>query len=91
MSEALIECTIESQQGAAFINDDQEKSLDFDLYVVASASTEQQNWQASSMPGVWRKRLEMIGTELPQLTILVKFDPDSYFQAHEHIGGEEFF
>ncbi|MCW8930706.1 MAG: cupin domain-containing protein [Gammaproteobacteria bacterium] len=81
---------IESQQTAAFTNDDQEQTLNADFSVVAFVSTEQQNWQSSPMPGVWRKRLELIGKELPQLTTLVRFEPDSYFEAHEHDGGEEF-
>lgn len=90
MSDVLTECLIENKQNAAFINDDQAQSLNADFSIVAFVSTEQLNWQASPMPGVWRKRLELIGKELPQLTTLVKFEPGSYFEVHEHDGGEEF-
>ncbi len=47
-------------------------------------------WSASPSPGVWRKRLHLVGdTESGQVTSLVRFDPGAGFPTHDHPGGEE--
>ena len=43
------------------------------------------------MAGVSRRKLDRIGDEVARATSLVKYDPNSYFSAHTHGGGEEFF
>lgn len=48
-------------------------------------------WEASPMTGVQRRKLDRIGDEVARATSLVKYDPESYFSAHTHGGGEEFF
>jgi len=48
-------------------------------------------WEASPMVGVNRRKLDRIGDEVARATSLVKYDPKSYFNAHTHSGGEEFF
>lgn len=48
-------------------------------------------WQASPMPGVWRKRLARAEAESGHATSLVHYDAGSCFSAHEHPGGEEIF
>lgn len=48
-------------------------------------------WEASPMAGVARRKLDRIGDEVARATSLVKYDPNSYFSAHTHGGGEEFF
>lgn len=52
--------------------------------------TNQMDWQASPAPGVWRKRLELIGdTEKGMVTSVVRFDPGCGFPEHDHPFGEE--
>lgn len=48
------------------------------------------NWLASPMPGVERRMLDRIGTEVARATTIVRYAPDSHFSAHTHAGGEEF-
>ena len=48
------------------------------------------DWQASSLPGVWRRMLERDGEEVARATSVVRYDPGSAIDAHEHGGGEEF-
>jgi len=64
-------------------------NADFSKRVVID--TEAMPWEASPMPGVKRRKLDRIGEEVARATSLVKYDPDSYFSAHTHGGGEEFF
>ena len=64
-------------------------NADFSKRVVID--TEAMLWEASPMPGVKRRKLDRIGEEVARATSLVKYDPDSYFSAHTHGGGEEFF
>ncbi len=73
----------------AFIDDDQEEQINSDCSLFVSVNTEQISWQNSPMSGVQRKRLELIGIKKPQITTIVKFAPESYFELHEHDGGEE--
>ena len=49
------------------------------------------NWVNSPAAGVDRMMLDRIGDEVARATTIVRFAPDSYFDAHTHGGGEEFF
>jgi len=51
--------------------------------------TNQQEWQASPMAGVWRKPLAREAAEHGHTTSVVRFDPGSYFSTHSHPVGEE--
>lgn len=43
-------------------------------------------------PGVWRKRLELLGdSESGRVTSVVRFDPGARFPEHDHPQGEEIF
>ncbi|MEM1110401.1 MAG: cupin domain-containing protein [Pseudomonadota bacterium] len=47
-------------------------------------------WVESPLPGVERRMLERDGGEVARATSIVRYAPDSYFDAHTHSGGEEF-
>jgi len=47
-------------------------------------------WVDSPLPGVQRRMLERDGDEVARATTIVRFAPESYFDAHIHGGGEEF-
>ncbi|MEO0325863.1 MAG: cupin domain-containing protein [Myxococcota bacterium] len=47
-------------------------------------------WVPSPMPGVERRMLERIGTEVARATTIVRYAPGSAFSPHVHGGGEEF-
>ena len=49
------------------------------------------DWVPSPMAGVERQMLDRIGDEVARATSIVRYAPDSYFSAHTHGGGEEFF
>lgn len=51
--------------------------------------TNDQKWQASPMPGVWRKPLAREEKERGHATSLVKYDAGSSFSEHDHPQGEE--
>ena len=63
-------------------------NADFSKRVVIE--TETVPWEESPMSGVQRRELDRIGEEVARATSLVKYDPESYFSAHTHSGGEEF-
>lgn len=46
-------------------------------------------WQKSPANGVERMMLDRIGDEVARATTIVRFAPNSYFDAHSHDGGEE--
>jgi len=47
-------------------------------------------WQPSPSGGVWRKRLDLIGSaEAGRVTSVVRYEPGSAFPAHSHPDGEE--
>ena len=48
-------------------------------------------WVDSPMSGVQRRMLDRVGEEVARATSLVRYAPGSYFSAHTHGGGEEFF
>ena len=48
------------------------------------------DWQASPSTGVWRKRLDLIGSvESGRVTSVVRYEPGSTFPTHCHPEGEE--
>lgn len=51
---------------------------------------EDYNWIGSPATGVERMMLDRIGDEVARATTIVRFAPESYFDAHSHGGGEEF-
>ncbi len=62
-------------------------NMQFDKTVVIN--TAEQEWQASPMPGVWRKPLARESAEHGHTTSIVRYDPGSSFSSHEHPLGEE--
>lgn len=51
---------------------------------------ENYNWVDSPATGVERMMLDRIGDEVARATTIVRFAPNSSFDAHSHGGGEEF-
>ncbi len=47
-------------------------------------------WIDSPLPGVQRRMLERDGEEVARATTIVRYAPVSCFNAHTHIGGEEY-
>jgi anti-sigma factor ChrR (cupin superfamily) len=47
-------------------------------------------WVESPLPGVERRMLERDGGEVARATSIVRYAPNSRFDAHTHGGGEEF-
>ncbi|NEZ55720.1 cupin domain-containing protein [Adonisia turfae] len=62
-----------------------------DLTERAVVNTENLPWIDSPMAGVQRRMIERDGAEVARATSLVRYAPGSYFSAHTHGGGEEFF
>jgi len=62
-------------------------NMQFDQYVVID--TNEQEWKASPMPGVWRKPLAREAAEHGHTTSIVRYDPGSSFSPHQHPLGEE--
>lgn len=52
---------------------------------------EDYDWVRSPAGGVDRMMLDRVGDEVARATSLVRFAPDSWFDAHTHGGGEEYF
>ena len=48
-------------------------------------------WMASPATGVSRKYLDRIGDEVGRATSIVRYEPNAFFDAHTHEGGEEIF
>ncbi|EAQ26124.1 cupin domain-containing protein [Roseovarius sp. 217] len=63
-------------------------NADFSQRVVVRP--EDYDWVQSPATGVERMMLDRIGDEVARATTLVRFAPESYFDAHTHGGGEEF-
>lgn len=63
-------------------------NADFSQRVVVRP--EDYDWVKSPAPGVERMMLDRIGDEVARATTIVRFAPDSWFDAHTHDGGEEF-
>lgn len=62
-------------------------NMDFDQRIVID--TQQQDWVASPMTGVWRKPLAREEAERGHATSIVKYDAGASFRAHDHPLGEE--
>jgi len=62
-------------------------NMQFDQSVVVN--TNEQEWEASPMPGVWRKPLAREAAEHGHTTSIVRYDPGSSFSSHQHPLGEE--
>jgi anti-sigma factor ChrR (cupin superfamily) len=65
-----------------------ELNSDFSKRVVIRP--EDYNWVKSPAAGVTRMMLDRIGDEVARATTIVKFVPNSSFDAHAHGGGEEY-
>ncbi len=63
-------------------------NADFSQRVVVRP--EDYDWVASPASGVDRMMLDRIGEEVARATTIVRFAPNSQFDAHSHGGGEEF-
>jgi anti-sigma factor ChrR (cupin superfamily) len=63
-------------------------NADFSQRVVVRPSD--YNWVSSPAGGVDRMMLDRIGDEVARATTIVRFAPNSYFDAHTHDGGEEY-
>jgi anti-sigma factor ChrR (cupin superfamily) len=64
-------------------------NLDFSKHVFIDSHLE--DWHASPMPGVWRKRLAREDAEQGHATSIVKYDAGASFNSHPHPLGEEIF
>lgn len=64
-------------------------NADFNQRVVIKP--EDHKWVDSPMPNVTRMMLDRVGAESARATTIVKFEPNSEFSEHTHIGGEEFY
>ncbi len=62
-------------------------NMQFDQSVVIN--TGEMEWEASPMPGVWRKPLAREAAEHGHTTSVVRFDAGSSFSPHLHPRGEE--
>ncbi len=56
----------------------------------ASAHDAETTWVPSPMPGVERRMLDRIGSEVARATTVVRYAAGSHFSPHVHTGGEEF-
>ncbi|KHQ53279.1 cupin domain-containing protein [Mameliella alba] len=65
-----------------------ELNADFSKRVVIRP--EDYQWRPSPANGVERMMLDRIGDEVARATTVVRFAPNSQFDAHTHGGGEEF-
>ncbi|MCP4433071.1 MAG: DUF4437 domain-containing protein [Gammaproteobacteria bacterium] len=63
--------------------------LNMNFHEVVVVETDQQEWVASPMAGVWRKPLAREADEHGHTTSVVRFDAGSHFSPHVHPLGEE--
>lgn len=63
-------------------------NADFSQRVVVRP--EDYEWRKSPAAGVERMMLDRIGDEVARATTIVRFQPNSNFDAHSHDGGEEY-
>ena len=62
-----------------------------DLSKRAVVNSNELPWVESPLVGVQRRMLERDGGEMAtRATTIVRYQPDSYFNAHTHTGGEEY-
>ena len=64
--------------------------INADLSERVVIDTNQVDWTETRLPGVHRRVLDRDGAEAGRATTIVRFDKNSYFDPHEHPGGEEF-
>ncbi len=64
--------------------------LNANFHQIAVQHDDQHEWTPSPIPGVDRKMLDRIGDEVARATTIVRYAPESHFDAHTHGGGEEF-
>ena len=62
-------------------------NMEFDKPVVVR--THEMDWEASPVPGVWRKPLAREAVEHGHTTSVVRYDAGSSFSTHAHPKGEE--
>lgn len=62
-------------------------NMNFNQRVVIN--TQNQDWLASPLPGVWRKPLARQEQERGHATSIVRYEAGASFSAHEHLAGEE--
>ena len=63
-------------------------NADFSRSVVVR--TNDMEWRPGPTPGIWRKRLELVGEgETRRITSVVRFDPGARSPGHPHPDGEE--
>ena len=65
--------------------------INADLNERAVVHSDDLPWVPSPLPGVERRMLERDGDEVARATSIVRYAPKSYFDAHTHDAGEEFF
>ena len=65
-------------------------NLSADFSARAAVHAARLDWTPSPIPGVERRMLDRIGTEVARATSIVRYAPQSCFSAHTHGGGEEF-
>lgn len=64
-------------------------NMNFDKAVIIEP--QEREWVASPLLGVERQMLEREDAESGHATSIVRFQPNSEFASHTHVGGEEFF
>lgn len=64
--------------------------LHADLSQRAVVNSNEISWVDSPLLGVQRRMLERDGAEVARGTSIVRYDANSYFDAHTHTGGEEY-
>lgn len=64
--------------------------LNADFSQPVTVSPDDYEWVSSPASGVERMMLDRIGEEVARATTIVRFAPDSQFDAHTHDGGEEY-
>lgn len=65
--------------------------INADFAQPARVDAVQATWQRSPASGVERLMLDRVGDEVARATSLVRFAPNSQFDAHRHDAGEEYF
>ena len=65
------------------------RMLNMDFSTPLAIDTNQMDWEASPMSGVWRKPLARAAAEHGHTTSVVRYDAGSSFSPHEHPLGEE--
>ena len=64
--------------------------INVNFNIFARVHFDPSKYVASPAYGVDRFMLDRIGSEMARATTIVRYNPNSKFQEHIHIGGEEF-